>query len=89
MNLPGHQTTLLCLSVDDTLSSPFARLPVNAKAGTIADNLPYTCTFVLSGETRGRRLDVYVSNLEVVVVMELARRLMHSQSPPLSAAIIT
>ena len=89
MNLLGHQPALLCLSVDDTLSSPFARWSVNAEAGTIADNLPYICTFVLSGETRGRRLDVYVSNVEVVVEMELARRLMHAQSPLFSAAIIT
>ena len=59
------------------------------EADTIADNPRYVCKFVLSGETRGRRLDVYVSNVEVVVVMELARRLMHAQSPLFSAAIIT
>ena len=51
MNLPGHQTALLCLSVDDTLSSPFARWPVSAEAGTIADDLLYTCIYFLSGET--------------------------------------
>ena len=51
MNLPGHETALLCLSVDDTLSSLFARWLVNAEAGTIAENVTYTCIHFLSAET--------------------------------------